>query len=161
MTHNKERSSSHSCSAAMPGRTHPSRNSSRVPPPRIHATLRAEGFIDVDLAEYGHLAGEVGSFSSSSRERCSGLLTVGEHVFLCYTFPTIDAQVKHHYCATAADSRKGVDSGVAVPFLMVLAALIKARTNNQAATIATPASEIHIIQSATMGFVLLVQFVTI
>jgi hypothetical protein len=95
----------------MPGRTHPSRNSSGAPPPRIRATLRAEGFIDVDLAEYGHLAGEVRSFSSSSRERCSGLLTVGEHEFLCYTFPTVDAQVKHHYCMAAADSRAGVASG--------------------------------------------------
>jgi hypothetical protein len=40
---------------------------------------------------------------------------------------------------------------------MVRVAFVKARMNNQAAAIATPAREIHIIQSATVTFVLLVK----
>ena len=41
-------------------------------------------------------------------------------------------------------------------FVMVRVALARERMNSQAAAIATPAKEIHIIQSATVTFVLLV-----
>ncbi len=54
------------------------------------------------------------------------------------------------YWATVAASRVVVDSGAEIPLPIDRVALIKARMNNQAATMATPASEIHMIHNATV-----------
>src|SRR2546429_8802802 len=60
------------------------------------------------------------------------------------------------YCTAVAGSCVAVS---VVVTRIVRLALAIARMNNQAVTTATPASEIHIIHSATTGFVLLVNAV--
>jgi hypothetical protein len=77
--------------------------------------------------------------------------THGSNVYLTESSTT-------SYWVTAAGSR--VEGAPGLATLIVRLALTKSRTNNQAETIATPANESHIIHNATMGFVLLVKFVT-